>query len=219
MHEDPLAIAPARQTRICGFCGRDAWFELRTAVWAGVWWVSSGDERPLISGLYQCAGCQRASLFVFQTFGGYGGPHVSMLDAFPTARGHPKDLLPEDIQQDWLEAVTCVLDGQFRASVLMARSALQRAVRSLHAFRGSLNSELDNLVTAGLITTQLRANADELRITGNDVAHPEEMGSITEADAQDSIVFLSDFLDATIIVPERQRRRAADRAAPGGTGQ
>jgi glutamate-1-semialdehyde aminotransferase len=93
----------------------------------------------------------------------------------------------------------------------MARSSLQRAVRTLTTFRGSLNDELDKLVEEGRITAQLRANADEVRLSGNDVAHPEEMTEVTESDAKDSLTFLDDFLDSAIAIPERQRRRKAAR--------
>jgi hypothetical protein len=171
------------------------------------------DERPLVSALYQCAGCERASLFVFQTFIVMNERVADLMETFPAARGRKKELLPDDVQRDWLEAMNCLLDAQYRAATLMARSALQRAVRGLHTFRGSLNQELDNLVKEGLITKQLRANADEVRLTGNDVAHPEDLGTISKSDAHDSLVFLSDFLETSVVVPERQRRRADARAA------
>jgi hypothetical protein len=44
-------------------------------------------------------------------------------------------------------------------------------------------------------------------LSGNDVAHPEELTDVTESDAKDSLDFLDDFLDSALAIPERQRRR------------
>lgn len=87
-----------------------------------------------------------------------------------------------------------------------------RATRRLHDFeqkRTTLEFELDTLVKDGVINQDLRDNADEVRVTGNDVAHPEEMGEITKQDAEDSLVFLDGFLETTMAIPERRRRRQA----------
>jgi len=116
-------------------------------------------------------------------------------------------MLPPDVDADRVEAWDSYHSGLYRAAILMARSSLQRAARTLTAFRGSLNAELDKLVEEGSITAQLRANADEVRLSGNDVAHPEEMSEVTETDAKDSLIFLDDFLDSAVAIPERQRRR------------
>ncbi|MEX1262715.1 MAG: DUF4145 domain-containing protein [Actinomycetota bacterium] len=124
-------------------------------------------------------------------------------------------LTNEEVEADRLEAWACHHAGQHRAAVLMARSALQRAVRVLDPkFRGKLPAELDNLVTTGVITGQLRKNADEVRLSGNDVAHPEELGAITAQDAEDSLIFLDDFLETTMAIPERQRLRQEERENP-----
>jgi hypothetical protein len=133
------------------------------------------------------------------------------------------DLPNPDVEADRLEAWNCYLNDQFRAAVLMARTALQRAVRVLLAGdgklkeedRGSLSTELDLLRDRGIITAQLRKNADEVRLSGNDVAHPAEMGSVERSDAEDSLTFLNDFIETTLVIPARQRARQERREPPG----
>lgn len=172
-----------------------------------------GRTRPTIAAIYQC-GCERASLFIFEDRSG-DGLEPSLKVSFPSIRAGGKELLPNEIQQDRLEAWNDLYNGQFRSALLMARAALQRAVRTLDPFRGMLEPELDNLLKKGLITQQLRDNVDEVRLSGNDAAHPEELAAVTEEDARDSLVFLDDFLNTTIVVPERQRLREARREAEG----
>ncbi|HEX2051555.1 MAG TPA: DUF4145 domain-containing protein [Actinomycetota bacterium] len=161
-----------------------------------------------MAALYQCGGCKKASLLVYEVVGtGYGHGTLYFENQFPGPRAARNELLPIDVDGDRVEAWDCYFAGLNRAAILMARSSLQRAVRTLTTFRGSLNAELDRLVEEGRITAQMRANADEVRLTGNDVAHPEELTEITETDAKDSLIFLDDFLDTALAIPERQRRR------------
>lgn len=77
---------------------------------------------------------------------------------------------------------------------------------------GTLKSELDLLVDRGIITRQLRENADEVRLSGNVVAHPEELGEASDKDAEDSLVFLDNFVETTLAIPARQRRRREERS-------
>ena len=204
-------LLPDPLSNTCGRCGRDSWFGLRAAVWSGVWDLGLTDARPLVAAIYNCPGCGQGSLFLFQTFMTLGEHHASLLEQAPTARAIELEGLPPEIQADRLEAINSYLNGQYKAAVLMGRSALQRAVRILDPTRSSLNAELDNLADQGIITRQLRANADEVRLLGNDAAHPEELGSVTEDDAKDAIVFLNDFLQTTIVIPARQQARASAR--------
>lgn len=197
--------------RPCGWCGRNSWLRLVASGPGGASFYPSGgrtEERPLIAALYQCGGCQHASLLVYELLNaGRGYASLYFKGQFPGPRAGYNDLLPADVDADRVEAWNAYHGGLHRAAILMARSALQRGVRTLTTFRGSLNAELDKLVEEGVVTAQLRANADEVRLTGNDVAHPEELTEVTESDARDSLTFVDDFLDSAIAIPERQRQR------------
>lgn len=198
----------------CGWCGKDSWFKLRCAAITGSVWSygpGGGDTRPLLAAIYQCAGCERPTLLVYEVLTSTYGGSLSIHASFPTGRAPRRGHLPESIERDRAEAWNCHYAGLNRAAILMARSALQRAVRHLSTFRGTLNTELDNLVSEGVITQQLRQNANEVRLSGNDVAHPEELTDVSESDAKDSLVFMDDFLETTIEIPLRQAKRKSAR--------
>jgi hypothetical protein len=199
----------------CGYCGRPSWLRLLSCHWAGTWSTSGGDSRNYIVALYQCGGCERASALTFREYGLPGERGALLIEQAPEMRAIPMELLPHEVQEDRLEAWNDFYAGQFRSAVIMARTTLQRAVRTVDPFRGgNLNQELDNLVTNGIITAQIRANVDEVRLSGNDVAHPETLGTITEEEARESLLFLDDFLGTVIVLPERQRRRQQQRTNP-----
>ena len=210
-----LGIVPEQISRPCGRCGQSAWLRRRQAIQAGWRWLYQDTYCPVVWAMYECSGCNDVSLGIFQAYYSTGRWRFHEGSEFiPTARARAIGIPHEDIEADRLEAWACHYAGQHRAALLMARSALQRAVRVLDAkFRGSFNAELDSLVDTGVITRQLRKNADEVRLSGNDVAHPEKLEMVTAKDAEDSLQFLDDFIETTITIPERQRRREEARQA------
>lgn len=154
-----------------------------------------------------------ATLFEFQYYVVFGEPHAALLRSFPVATAIPWDELPDELRLDHVEAWSCFLAGQFRAATLVARGVLQKAVRLLTKVRGNLKKELDALVAEGTITQQLRLGADEVRLTGNEAAHAEELQVVSESEAADSLAFLDDFLQSVVVLPKRQKTRAGKRSA------
>ena len=215
---DPRLL-PDPMSHPCGRCGKPSWFRLRSAVWAGTFFVGSGgmghSDHPVIAAVYQCPGCEMATLFEFQFFRVFNEPRAALLRSFPIAAAIPWDELPDELRLDHVEAWSCHLAGQYRAATLVARGVLQKAVRLLTKVRGNLKEELDALVTEGTITQQLRLGADEVRLTGNEAAHPEELQVVSESEAADSLAFLDDFLQSVVVLPRRQKTRAGKRSADG----
>jgi hypothetical protein len=76
-----------------------------------------------------------------------------------------------------------------------------------------LKAELQDLPNKGVITLELRKWADEVRIAGDDAAHPEELGEIEDAEAKESLEFMDVFLRHSVAMPERRRRREEARKA------
>jgi Domain of unknown function (DUF4145) len=124
--------------------------------------------------------------------------------------------LPPEIEGDRLEAWSCFYGGDLRAAVIMGRAAVQRAVRKLEATGAGLKAEIRSLSDRGIITLELKKWADEVRIAGDDAAHPEELGAIEEAEAKESLEFMDEFLRHSVAMPERRRRREEARKAGGG---
>jgi Domain of unknown function (DUF4145) len=108
----------------------------------------------------------------------------------PHGQPQPMDGLPDEIQRDHREAWSCFYGGDYRASVIMARAAVQRAVRALNGTGSNLASEIQDLAARNIITDFLRSWADEVRFSGNDAAHPEDLGEVTRDDAAESLRFM-----------------------------
>ena len=137
---------------------------------------------------------------------------VERLEIIPRGQAQPMPDLPADeVAADRREAWSCYFGGDLRASVIMARAAVQRAVRKLNATGSDLKAEIDSLRSSGVITEELKEWAHEVRLAGNDAAHPDTMGEITADHATESLDFMEEFLRHTIAMPARRAKRAATR--------
>jgi hypothetical protein len=96
----------------------------------------------------------------------------------------------------------------------MGRAAIQRAVRSLRAEGTGLKQEINDLVSKEIITKNLADFAHEVRISGDDAAHPEDLGDINRDEAEESLAFLDDFLRVAVAMPQLAERRKTERKQP-----
>jgi len=202
-----LSSVPLRVGCTCGWCGKESWLQ-----------VAGDAERPGLvmtsgataAGVYVCGGCRYPSMVTW-TWNALEERWTQFV-VLPTPRAVANDDLPEGIREEHKEAHDCLHGGQLKASMLMARAALQHACRSLGAEGRGLKAELDSLVEKGAITRDLRAFADEVRLLGNDVAHPPEDIMVVERDqAEELLEYLDGFLQTTLVLPAKAKRRAKER--------
>jgi Domain of unknown function (DUF4145) len=116
-----------------------------------------------------------------------------------------------EIAADRREAWSSYFAGNRRAAIILGRAAIQRAVRGLGAEGDGLKQEINDLVSRGVITKDLGKFAHEVRISGDDAAHPEELGEISPAEAEESLAFLDDFLRVAVAMQELVERRREER--------
>ena len=206
-------LLPAGVDSTCGWCRRDV--EMRRASERGVV-PEIGDvpegKQAVVGGLYACPRreCGRPTLVFFDAVYNprWGGdPRVQRFSQFPRGAAQEMQDLPEPIERDRLEAWRCYFGGDVRAAAIMARAAVQRAARHLDAEGAGLKAEIKDLADKGVITRELKAWADEVRITGDDAAHPEDLGEVRDPDARESLDFMDEFLRHSVAMPERRRRR------------
>lgn len=149
------------------------------------------------------------------------------VETLPAGSAAPLDDLPLEIARDRDEAWRCFYGGQLRAATIMARAALQRAVRSLGAQGKGLKAEIGDLVDRGLVPHAIAPFAREVRIAGDDAAHPSvellvvaetsqpsTLGDVDADIVRENLDFLDDFLRVTIAMPARAQHRQEGRRKP-----
>lgn len=131
----------------------------------------------------------------------------------------PKSLhkkTPEFLREDLEEAYLCFSVGAYRATGVMARRALQLCCIDKGAKpQDNLRNQIDWLLNQQIITKELNEWAHEVRLTGNDAAHPpkdinkDEL--ISKEDAEDILLLLEKFVEvlyiATALAAERRQKR------------
>jgi hypothetical protein len=104
------------------------------------------------------------------------------------------DHWPTDVGRYWLQAHRSATDENWDAAALMARSALQLALRGHNAKAGSLKAEIDDLAARGVLPPHMKEWAHELRDLANDAAHPGPGAPTSSSDDVRDVIEFLDFL-------------------------
>ena len=111
---------------------------------------------------------------------------------------------PDAIGRFWLQAKRNLKDKNDDAAAVMARSALQLALRAHEARGVNLKQEIDDLATRGLLPPLMKDWAHVVRELGNDSAHPQPSDKPTSSkDAADIVGFLDFLLEYLYGLPKR----------------
>jgi hypothetical protein len=104
------------------------------------------------------------------------------------------DHWPGAIGRYWLQARRNIRDENWDAAVLVAHSALEAALRENGAQGKTLKQEIGDLAAKGFLPPLMKEWSDQVRLLGNDAAHPDPLhGPPDPQDSRDIVGFL-DFL-------------------------
>jgi hypothetical protein len=120
-----------------------------------------------------------------------------------TLETHPKHW-PAAAGRFWIQAHRNLRDENWDAVVVMARSALQAALREQKAEGATLKAEIDHLASKGLLPPIISEWSHNVRELGNESAHPKPEQAATERDdARDIVQFLDFLMEYLYDLPKR----------------
>lgn len=171
----------------------------------------------IICNAAQCEACKGFALVVGRR--NPGMQEFSLAAFYPL--GRPNDAvdrtIPARIADDFREALRCRWIEAYKATVTMCRRAIQASCIEKNADRNKkLVGQIDELAGKGVITQPLREFAHEVRLEGNDGAHPDADGleNVTPKDADDIIEFTREYLHHVYVMPAKlQARKGASTTA------
>lgn len=91
--------------------------------------------------------------------------------------------IKDSIRKDIDESKLCFSVGAYRACAVMCRRAIQQACIDKGAKNDSLEKQIDQLESKGVITTQMKDWAHSSRFLGNNAAHPDNP-EVSKGDAE-----------------------------------
>lgn len=111
---------------------------------------------------------------------------------------------PESVGRYWLQAKQNILSENWDAAALMARSALQLALRDYNAEGKNLKQEIDDLADKAILPPIMKEWSEHVRELGNVSAHPRPFQDATNSqDARDIVYFLEFLLEYLYDLPHR----------------
>jgi hypothetical protein len=146
---------------------------------------------------------------------GFGGLHSYKVLPW-RLKGKPKasKFWPEHVQRFWIQAHQSAGSEIWDGVSVMARSAMQVAFRDQGAVGRTLKNEVDDLSEKGLLPRVMKEWATELRLLGNEAAHPDvDLIEANPQDIRDGLKFLDQLLSYLYDLPAaiRDRERRAEK--------
>lgn len=131
----------------------------------------------------------------------------------------PVDLafIPEAVAGFFKEAHEALSIGAYRAVLLLVRSTIEAAAKSVNVTTGSLVAKINQLHDDGHIRAAAKEMAHALRILGNDMAHGDIDTTPTQEDAEDAVLIARYVLDDIYVADARRAEMLARRSAAAAT--
>jgi len=176
------------------------------------------DNSQTICNAAQCEACKNFVLVVGRRNRASGIQAFGLQAFYPLGRPNDRvdSAIPPKIAEDFKEALRCRWIEAHKAAVTMCRRSIQTSCLDQKADRKKkLVAQIDELASKGVITEPLRQFAHEVRLEGNDGAHPDPDGldNVTSNDADDIIEFTREYLHHVYVMPAKLQARKAS-AAP-----
>ena len=181
----------------CPFCSESGNFELACHQEK----KKPNGNKVLNFDTYQCGNC---ASFV-QVFWSAGDRlHDYKVQPWPQKLERYPEHWPEAVGRYWLQAKRNLKDENWDAAALMARSALQIALREHDAKGKNLYQEIDDLSNKRVLPPIMQEWSHNVRELGNDSAHPKpEQKATNPIDAKDIVQFLDFLLEYLYTLPKR----------------
>lgn len=148
--------------------------------------------------------CGNCSSFVQVLWSAGDTVHDYRVQPWPLKIDRAPEHYPEAIGRFWLQAKRNLRDRNWDAAAVMARSALQLALRSNGAMGTNLKQEIDDLASKGILPPLMREWSHNVRELGNDSAHPNpDQEPTSPRDASDIVGFLDFLLQYLYTLPKK----------------
>ncbi|SEH78578.1 protein of unknown function [Rhizobium tibeticum] len=191
----------------CAFCGESGKFQFE-----GRLTRKNAAGKVLHYDTLKCEQCGNLT----SVFWGQGDSGLQGIHQVPWPRKTTKwpRHWPDDVGRYWLQARRSLEASNWDAAALMARSAVQLTLRHQGAVGKNLYDEINDLGSKGLLPPVMLEWAHEVRVLGNDNAHPTPGSTATTAqDASAVVEYLGMLLKVVFDLPHQiTEHRGKDRA-------
>lgn len=188
---------------VCPFCSEQGNF--KTVFHAEK--KKSNSDKKLNFDTLECGNCKGYVMTLWSTGEHSGGLYDYKVLPWPLRTDSFPEHWPADVGRYWLQAKKNIKDENWDAATLMARSALQLALREQKAKGSNLQQEIDDLASKSILPQIIKDWSNEVRELGNETAHPVPgQLAIDPKDARDIVEFLDYLLEYLYTLPHQIRQ-------------
>ncbi len=163
----------------------------------------SGSGKSLIFDTFQCGNCGNY-VMIFWSPSRLGQMHDYKMVPWPRRLTKYPEHWPEEVGRCWMQAHRSLKDENWDAAAVMARSALQAALRQQGAKGKDLFGEINDLASKRLLPPLMQEWSHEVRVLGRPAAHPNATEPATDKqDARDVVSFLDYLVEYLYDLPDR----------------
>ena len=163
-------------------------------------------DKTLNFDIYNCGNCGNPIMIFWSASTSPGSRDMHDYRTLPWPRSTTSfpEHWPKDVGRYWMQARRSLEGKSWDAASVMARSAIQLIMRYQEAQGDNLKQEIDDLAKKGILPPIMKEWSHEVRLLGNDSAHPTpgDKGS-DEKDAKDVVEFLGVLLNTTYDLPHQ----------------
>ena len=134
---------------------------------------------------------------------------------FPLAIPSANTAVPAPLAEDYIEGVECLSIGKNKAAACMFRRSLQQVMLEKQAKGNRLVDQIRSLAQVGTIPQEIADWADEIRLWGNEGAHPSNDGldTISNDEALELKDFVERLFEWVYIMPDKVAQSKSARAS------
>lgn len=191
---------------------------------AGAVVTMSGVLRDRVMGCFSCDGCAALNLAIGTGWTRERNDPLAWLAAKKNLAWQPQPA-PEEPEWEFPDVPAQIADAASeayacwhradanRAAVLMARAVIEATAKNKGFKKGGLLDKIDAM--GDLIRPHVRQGAHEIRLLGNEMAHGDFVGYVSDEDAKLVLTLMSEVLDDVYQSPARVAKAQAAREARG----
>ncbi len=186
----------------CAFCGQKDNFELEHRAQKH----KPNDPKVLNFDTLKCNNCAGYVMVLWSATSTYG--RHSLFDyrvlPWPMKITKAPQYMPEGVGRNWLQVQKSLETESWDAAAVMARTAMETALKDHKAEGAKLINKIDDLASKGDLPPLMKDWAHEVRLLGNEGTHSDPLSAgVKEEDAKDVAEFLDYLLEYLYSLPKQ----------------
>lgn len=164
------------------------------------------DNKIINFDTYKCGNCSGYVMVLWSVseYGGSQNLHDYRVLPYPLKISKAPDYLTDGVGRNWLQVQKSLASESWDAAAVMARTAMETALKEQNAQGSKLINKIEDLASKGILPPLMKEWAHEVRLLGNEGTHSDHFSTgVERKDANDIAEFLDYLLEYLYDLPKK----------------